>query len=212
MVPYITRWLKTRRKNYLSLVFSTFQKFSSSISFFNFIVKWHENLLEVQSALKFQLYIKKRLYQKLITRWNQAEINFFHKNTLKKSKKSQKPKKKKEKFKITSTIPDEIKKYYISTIIRRLLADYIQKMKNYKSECSEITKINQETNLDRILLGTEELKYPSRPKHPNILLSITDNDFTELIKTAERERSNWSHILSTLNFKIHSTYKLKFRN
>ena len=203
LVPYIVRWIRRRRKRYQNSVLSVLEHVVSSSALFKTIILWHENTLFIARSLKFCMSIRSLLYIKLMSRWNQNENFFFHKKQLKLLKKKSKIKGKKSKSHPISTIPDKIKIYYLSRLIKAKLAPYIQNAKNYRILCREIDQENKLREFEIFSNQDLLILYPPKPKSPNLLQSIKDEELLELINEAERERSKWPGLLHKLNWRIY---------
>jgi hypothetical protein len=53
----------------------------------------------------------------------------------------------------------------------------------------------------------EKEQYPSRPARQNILQTMKEENFHELIQTAEIERSSWHSFLSVIHSKIQISHR-----
>ena len=189
-----------------------FEKVLASSLLFNTIAKWHENILIIQRSLKFALKIRTMLYNKLLSRWNEAEDFIFLKKKRKSIKKLQRSKSKKRKFdKGNSSIPEDIKKHYLLQLVKSLLFEYIENMKKYKALCKQIDEENKKKVFEIEVMHEKKLEFPNKPRGVNLISSITEENLVELIQNAERERTKWSHILSQINNKIHLSYKSSHR-
>ncbi|OMJ71067.1 hypothetical protein SteCoe_30824 [Stentor coeruleus] len=208
-VPYMKSWLKTRKKKYMNLVALNIEKVLSCSMLFNTIAKWHKTILTMQRFIKKYLTLKKILYDKLLNMWNESEAVIFKKKLTKTKKRTIKSKTRVKKTLGVSTIPEEIKKHYITKLIWTKLKDYLEQIKKYTEECREIDYANKEQEFEILIMNQEKVPYPQKPVKPRILPLITRDNFSEMIQTAERERNHWGVVIHAINTKLQMSYIIK---
>lgn len=202
-------WLKSRQKKYVNLVASNIEKILSCSMLFNAIAKWHKTILTIQRSMKKYLLLKKILYDKLLNMWNESEAAVFKKKLTKTKKKTMKGKTRVQKTLGVSTIPEDIKKHYITKLIWTKLGDYLEQMKSYTEECKEIDEANKEQEFEILIMKQEKIPYPQRPAKPRVLPLVTRENFSEMIQIAERERNHWGSVIHAINLKLQVSYILK---
>lgn len=203
LIPYTTRWLRNKKKKYRKSVVWLIEKALSRSMLFKSIASWRESIIHVQRSLKFCIYIKKLLYAKLISLWNNAESLFFHKKNFQNLQK----KGKKKQPKNLSTIPTEIKLHYLSLLMKSKVLPYIQAMQSYKAIFLSIREENQQKEFEILSKIEKPLPYPPKPSPLKLLKSTTEQEILDLIHVAEQERSKWPSIITISRHKLQSSYK-----
>ncbi|OMJ90697.1 hypothetical protein SteCoe_6871 [Stentor coeruleus] len=208
-VPYMNIWLKNRRKKYENLVALNIEKILSCSMLFNAIAKWHKTILTIQRFMKKYLVMKKILHDKLLNMWNESEAVILKKKLTKTKKRTMKGKIRVKKNIGISTIPEDIKRYYITKLICTKLGDYLEEMKKYSEECKAIDEANKQQEFEILIMNQEKIPYPPRPVKPRVLPLMTRDNFSEMIIVAERERNHWGTVIHAINLKLQVSYILK---
>ena len=142
-MPLVNKWTRNIRRKYRNIMATQLEKYFSSAVLFNAIAKWRENLFILQRALKYYTRVRAHLYEKLLILWNEAENVFFNKKKPKLKRKLTKIKQKSRENNSSSTIPEEIKRFYIKDYITNKLSGYLKNMKVYSEQCKEVDYINK---------------------------------------------------------------------
>ena len=206
LLPHIKRWLDKKRAFYCKLIRESIEKNFTSSILFAASAKWHEVIIRTQRTLRFLLFIRRKLYYKLINLWDKTEPLFF-KNTYSKLKKTKKPEAKQENLKI-STIPEEIKIYFLLQLIKQKYSGYLEQCKHFSVACNSIDELNKSRDFEINAHLVRKIKYPSKPKKVWLLQQIHQDEILALIKEAERQRSYWTEITIKLSSKVKNSLKM----
>ena len=193
-VPFVRKWLFQSKKNMEVMVLDTVEKILSSTMLFSLISKWINKLIILQRFIKKALFYKRSLYESLVLKWNKTEFKLYKKTTTKekKSNKSNKNIKETEESQGSTSIPLEIKLFYIRTYIKTRLCSYIQDYKSYKSR---VFAIHKENLAKKWSSNDLVLDYPIAPEKPLIYEEFTLKRLEEMIQKALRDRHEWSNLL-----------------
>lgn len=206
-MPLIKKWVERIRKKYRNMITFEFEKLLSATMLFNSIAKWRDTVLTIQRSLRMCLAVRRSVYTVLLDHWNDSESAFFHKK-LYKRKKSTKTRQKKSTSSSVSTIPEEIKKLYLNSLIKQKIADYLSQMKKYSMDY-HLAELNKMQNEFENTVLEKETEFPVKPERQGLLEVIGKNEFTEMIQAAERDRSNWGRLLEAVNTKVQMSYVYK---
>jgi hypothetical protein len=211
----LRKWLSKRRKLYCKSILSIVEKTFLSSSLFSASAKWHEVILRTQRSLRFILFIRRKLYSKLTRLWDNTESLFFQKIHIKKRKLPKSPKKPEpERF---SSIPEEIKRYFLLKLIKEKYSPYIEQCSNHSRSCKAIDELNAAREFEINLEMFKKIRYPDKPKKVFLLKVIHQDDLKDLIQEAQIQRNNWNEILSKITQKVRKSgekvqKRRRFRN
>ena len=151
-------------------------------------------------------------YEKLVIKWNIAEYNLF----IKKKQKKQKKHSPKNKFLTcvptqintegVTMIPLDIKKIYIRCLLKRKIHELVESLKADKITCTKIDEINEEKKWEIEGLIANALKNPEKPKIASLLDLITEDQYFNLIQTAQQNRLEWNSLLNIEKTQISKSY------
>lgn len=145
--------------------------------------------------LKNSLFFKVSLYDSLLFRWNQAEFSGAQGDRTGKRRSTISFKNMREKSvkEGISTIPVDVKLYFIRTRIKEMMSVYMHEYRIYKAEFNSIRRQNLK---NRWALDKSVLKdYPIPPEKPNLYESFTPDIFYRLIQTALAKRLDWNKLI-----------------
>jgi hypothetical protein len=169
------------------------------------ISNWLDKILKIQRIVKHVLFFKFSMYKSLILKWNNAEVKMFQQTVDKDPRRrrrtvSIKIMKDKELENGHTTIPRQIKLYYIRRVISERLNVYLNEYRDYKAQFKAV----HQHNLRNRWNGSEDsvLEYPLRPTNSFIYDHFTEDKFEELIKKALKDRTDWSSILAIEEAKL----------
>lgn len=165
----------------------------------------------LKGQLKKFMEVQKELYEGILVRWNRTEhLMFEPENDPKKRRRNTIAMKNvKNSNSGCTSIPDDIKLFYIRCTIKEIQINYLELYRNYKFRFNYV----HHRNLKNKWSGYPEplLDYPIHPEDPKIPNFFTTQKLTDLINTALKDRAMWNKHLESQNrvnlsyFKRHHT-------
>lgn len=193
-------WVKQKRKKYRKNVLYVIEKALSCSMFFSMIAQWKFKIQIIQRMLKSAMFFKVSLYDSLLFRWNQTEYVGSQgggRIGKKRSNISLRGMRERTVNEGVSSIPVDIKLYYIRKSIKEMMKIYIHEFRSYKAEFNAVHRQNLQNKWKLDI--SEMIKYPIPPIKPDISQYFTTEKFTFLIQQALQERLEWAKILEGLN-------------
>mmetsp|Transcript_11408 Transcript_11408/g.22386 ORF Transcript_11408/g.22386 Transcript_11408/m.22386 type:complete len:259 (-) Transcript_11408:113-889(-) len=195
LIPYIGRFLLVKRKFFAEIVSYEVELCLTHSTMTRIMQAWRLKLQIIQREWRKTLKYRQVLYFTLRAKWSIAE------NELAEVRKKPTKQKRSKTFatettlKANSTIPDEVKNYYIRQHIRQLTQDFYSRMKQHKALEAEIKDRHKKEfyakQADALLNRMEFKKQPDLPPRPELVLTVTKETLKELIALALSRRLEW---------------------
>ncbi|OMJ67105.1 hypothetical protein SteCoe_35817 [Stentor coeruleus] len=191
-------WLKSRRKHHLRVVTGLIEQSLTKCIFDKLITQWKNKIVTIQRNFRIAIFFKISLYESLINKWNKAELEVFKKTSTKHFRRRRAISisniKQERSIEGCSSIPTDIKLYYMKEYIKTRVKNFTREYNTYKVQ---FKKIHKENMKNRYILGKDDiLEYPEKPKKPRIFKEMNLERYENLISTALNEQSRWQEILS----------------
>ncbi|CAG9321084.1 unnamed protein product [Blepharisma stoltei] len=179
--------LKHIKVAYKNRITDVFERTLMSDTLFQLMAWWRNRLIFIQRTWKHMHIEKKTSMIIRKTIWNKVEYK-MHREQLVKMRKYSKDELHKpiEQKAIlgNSTIPDEVKEFYIKMKLKERLNEFLVELEKYKHACKFITEKNRSEGI--------ELEFPEKPVRNYVLL---DHDFRHMIIQCIEKRSEWPRIM-----------------
>ena len=163
--------------------------------------------MEAQKLLKDAIKAKTVLFNYCLNRWNEAEQALSAEVRRKKGRKGRvelvRVPNARASVAGTTLIPENVKILYIRERMRELVRKYAAGMQEYKAQVRQLRSLRDE-ELEAVG-GLDEhgrRKYPLRPRQPYFAYDIKQKHYKEMIARAERERTDWEHLLAAEASKV----------
>ena len=177
-----------------------FEGFMYTSLLFNAVATLNGRILNSQRSMKFLVFIRKKLYAKLIFMWNLTEKTIFNK------KKKRKKQSKSKKIEMTSTIPDDVKFLYLNQYVKGLTLKYLASVNSYKQQFLKKKSKKEDRKYETVVMKDKKIEISKKPRPPNIIQMTTHGVLVSLIQKAVAERSKWPSYVNSLNLKIRKSY------
>lgn len=113
-----------------------------------------------------------------------------------------------------STIPNEIRLYYMKTYIQSKVQDFIEEVRLYKTELRqyELRYARKYCKYEVFIVNTEQgdicLDFPDPPVPPSKMILFSSKTIRKLIDSAIRNRLNWDLIIQSEKRRIDRNDKI----
>lgn len=177
------------------------------------ISQWKIKIVTIQRNFRIAIFYKISLYESLINKWNKAELEIFKKTTTKHFRRRRAISisniKQDRSIEGCSSIPTDIKLYYIKNYIKCRVNNFTSKCNAYRIQFKKVHKQNLK---NKHILGNDIiLEYPEKPQKPKIFEEMNLERYEELINTALNEQSRWQEILSSQDNLHMKSYKQRIK-
>ena len=197
MMPMVSLWAKQKAKINRRVIVDVLEDQISSSMLYKVIFKWKSSILHIQHTMKACLMYKLTLYESLCAKWNLAEVTALSRYTEKKNRRRQTGV-----FRTNisgssdsmSTIPIEIKLFYIRNKIKEILKIYHSSFIKYKAEIQSIHTKNVQNQWS---FDYTALPYPLPPVKPLVSDVFTVEILTEIITSALKNRASWPALMAS---------------
>jgi hypothetical protein len=217
IVPHIGRFLAKRRKRFAVRVINVIENSLTHSMMLKLMVSWKQKvsakqLLLVQRHWRKALKYRTALYLTLRAKWSLAELELVEsRRKVSRPRRARSVTSFEDHLKGSSTIPDEVKDFYIQQHIRLLTNDFYKALAQYKLELQGIKTINRLKYYDRqaeALLNREEYKQSDAdlPVMPRLELAVSKEVMKELVVKALKDRSRWKMIQASRSLYITQPY------
>lgn len=155
---------------------------------------WHHKVLIIQRGIRKLLSGRKLLKLCWRIEWNQME-----KRTQSQKKIVMRSKRRLEEVIGATSIPDEVKDYYMRQFILKRVRQYIQDLSNYQTECTRLKYIFQrrKTELEFHAWGKKIELRLVLPPPPEKNYRMNLEDYREMIKDAISYRNKWDNLIES---------------
>lgn len=200
--PYVRQWRNRKRQEFADRICETLEVIYLRNHLFKLQAKWCQSIIIIQNFIRFCVR-KIRTYDSvMITQWNLVEAK-LHSGKVKKKKNIRVSRRATTNLALKSftTIPDEIKLFYMKTFIRSKVQDFMIELRHYKSELRsyELRYARKYNKHEVFIISTEEgdvcLDFPDPPAPPSKMILFTTNTIKHLIDSAMKSRISWDLIL-----------------
>ena len=215
LVPYVRLWVKQRRKRMKKIIMSVIEKKLSQCMLIALIDKWLKRVEIIQRHLKFGLFYRASLYESLILKWNHAEYDMYnltpaHARRRTRHTISYKKIQEQARDEGCTSIPIDVKLFYIRTYIHRRMMLY---MIEYRSYLSHFNLIHQQHLQNRWGIQNEGIiEYPIPPTKPMLYSEFNSSRLQELIQKALQDRTEWPIILTSQSLLASRTLRKRITN
>ena len=179
--PFIKRWLRKAESQHRLTITNSIEYCLTQELMTQLMVRWLGKLRVVQRTIRSFLKTRRLFYIQGKMSWALTEVSM-----LKTSAKSRTFAT--EYFEGRASIPDKIKEYYIRLCVQKKLIRFFYEMRNYKKLCAEIKTEYAAQHAGEIPDSD------AFPPVPSLCLTLSKEEFKELIMEAERNRLNWDKI------------------
>jgi hypothetical protein len=198
LMPLVTLWVRQKRKKYRRVLVKTVESQLSCTYLTKLIDKWLGKMKFIQSTLKNALFFKVSLYDSLLYKWNQTEFRMFDIQQERRGRRRIGSIIKNMKIRSNedgpSSIPIDVKVYYIRSVIKEVMRNYLHEQRSYKAQFNSIHRQNlyAKRKLDQEI----NRKYPIPPNKPDLYNYFTPDKFVIMINNAIGDRVKWSGLIS----------------
>jgi len=210
-LPALRNWVRRRERVHRSVLVSVLEQQISKAMLMKLVKLWELKMIFLKGQLKKFMEVQRELYEGLLVRWNRTErIMFEPENNSKKKRRNTIAMRDSRNLDSGCTsIPDELKLFYLRCTIKGLQSNYLEQYRSYKSRLNYV----HHRNLKNKWSGYPEslLDYPIPPESPKLPSFFTTEKLTDLINTALKDRAMWNKHLESYNrvnlsyFKRHQT-------
>ncbi|OMJ84261.1 hypothetical protein SteCoe_14684 [Stentor coeruleus] len=206
-------WLKSQKKYYSRIIAGLIEQSLTKCIFDKLISQWKSKIVTIQRNFRIAIFFKISLYESLINKWNKAELEVFKKASTKRFRRRRAISisniKQERSIEGCSSIPTDIKLYYMKKYIKTRMKNFTSEYKAYKIQLKRIYEQNMK---NKYILGKDNvLEYPEKPKRPKIFKEMTLERYGELIFMALNEQSRWQEILSSQDNLHMKSYKQRIK-
>lgn len=196
-MKYVKLWLKTRRKRNRGIIVKAIEKGLTKCIIGNLIIKWKGKMECIQKLFSVAIFYRISLYESLLSKWNKAEFEIFEKSP-------NKTHRRRKAISLTNmqhdrgiegctSIPTEIKLYYLKKYIKARMNIFVSEYRVYKAHYKSIHRQNLKNRF--VLENDNILDYPRPPEKPNLYEELTLSKLEELIFTALKDKDDWQGIV-----------------
>jgi hypothetical protein len=213
--PFVIKWRKRKHLEFADIICETLELIYVRNYLFRMQAKWCHSILIIQSFIRKCLR-KIRTYDSvMIMQWNLVEAKLHREKV--KNKKSRRISRRATTnlaIKNFTSIPDEIKLFYMKSFIRSKVQDFMIELRNYKSEIRsyELKYARKYTKYEVFIISTEEgeicLDFPDTPQSPSKTILFTTKAIKHLIESAMKNRVSWDIILQNEKRRIDRNGKI----
>lgn len=210
LVPYIGRFLLSRRKHFSSILTHVVEQSLTQSLMCRFMLAWKQKvmanqLLLIQREWRKALKYRSALYIIMRAKWRIAETELSYlQRKVSRPRKTRSLDLENVVLKGSSTIPDEVKDFFIKQHIRKLTNDFYTALKHYRQEAPHIREKVQHEFYRRqaaaLLKGEDFQEVPSMPPMPRLCLTVSKDTMKQLITLALDRRLEWNHIQSATTY------------
>jgi hypothetical protein len=197
VVKFTRRWLRRRRQRFMELVAERAERYCSQKMITLLMIRWRlqvksKQIRSLQKFIRFRMFQRQLKLSIMVNTWNALE---------KVSVRSKLPRKidKSRLSEGRSTVPDQIKVFYIRAKIR---LNTLRHFEQSKALAQQILHLQAEFKRKRHALEADRLlKRDTRkvelvlPQAPVLYYSLKDEEIQELIELAQGQRIAWDLIL-----------------
>lgn len=196
-MKYVKLWLKTRRKRHRGIVVKAIEKSLTKCVLDRLITKWKGRMECIQRLFHMAIFFRISLYESLLSKWNKAEFEIFEKSPNKTHRRrraiSLSNIQQDRSIEGCTSIPTEIKIYYLKKYIKTRMKLFISEYRVYKAHFKSIHRQNIKNRF--VLENDNILDYPMPPEKPNLYEELTLSKLEELIFCALKDKDDWQGIL-----------------
>lgn len=149
-------------------------------------------MIYIKKSLKNFLFFKYSLYESLLVKWNRTEHSLFgdlSDLSVKRRRNTVGLKNLKNMNSGCSSIPVELKVYYLRQAVKQIVLKDLTEFRIYKMAFRRV----HVKNVNNRWAGYPHamLEYPVKPSLPNVYESFNEEKLVELINFALKDRANW---------------------
>ena len=213
--PLIKKWKKRKQQEFADKICETLELIYVRNHLFKLQVKWCSSINTIQNFVRNCVRKIRTRDPVMIMQWNLVETK-LHREKVNNKKNMRLSRRATNNLTLQSftTIPDEIKLFYMKSFIRSNVKDFTIELQNYKSEIRsyELKYARKYNKYQVFLVSTEEgdvcLDFPDPPVSPFKMILFTTKVIKHLIECAMKNRISWDLILENEKRRIDRNFKI----
>lgn len=198
-MPILRKWIKKRKKFYTNVLVNVLEKQLSMAVLMKLVKFWEIKMIFLKNKLRKFLEYQKNMYDTLVIQWNRTEhLMFDPENDSKKRRRNTVALRNIRNLNSGCTsIPDELKVYYLKCKIKEILNEFLRLYRDYKVRFNYV----HHKNLDNRWSKNPELflDYPVRPQVPKLFEFFSVEELTKMINNALKDRGMWNKHLESMS-------------